>query len=313
MRHEDLMALLAETVPSLVPDADGARAHCWTFAPIPQRRDRATVRVGDRWIEFEASLAVDTDPLRRLRMQSALPSVLEVVCRRGVGTLCAQIPVLAQTAAARDWLRHQTKAVHHGLCQTLGNGSAPSREHVDSGGEFEPIVLAERCTTGGWQATVSRDHEVRVEFTSRSLPRTIVLSAQDGGIRAAVTLQTPVQATQAHCVQRALATFLLGASQSLRGVRSFAVETGDAIEATGFESWLAVPADDGPLLTLLDALSTACELYGREAEALASDEALARQYLALCAPEFAADEIPERPVPHGGPPAPRAAAAFATT
>jgi hypothetical protein len=77
----------------------------------------------------------------------------------------------------------------------------------------------------------------------------------------------------------AAALFLLRASSSLRFARAWASGSVAAPSEAGFECTIRPAAGEAPLVSAIDALGAACDLFGREAEALIESTAVARQYL----------------------------------
>jgi hypothetical protein len=311
MTRDEVITLLAHTVPGLTAAPCGAAEHLWTISPIAGSRASAAVRLSERWISLEAALHEDTalDARRVLRRQSALPGGIKIVRWHEHLGLRAEVPILAETAPARDWLRRELVLAYAGLGTVLRRERCENGACRESdGAEFDPATLVERCTAGGWHGSVAPNGDVRVELASRSAHRLAVLSRYAGVIRAAVTLETGPLAKQGPDTQRALAAFLLRATRSLRWVRAFAAGSDGSVEAVGFECLLAPPNDDQPIAMALDALATACELYGREAEALAESAVLAQHYLAMerdaCAQPPVAhhlvDPVPPDSVPNPG-------------
>jgi hypothetical protein len=287
MKPDEVIAQLAGVIPGLTPSETTGVTPLWKFAPLGDSRVNALLSVEARWIIVEATHPGDryTDATRALRLQSVLPGGIKVMGQRS-GVLRAEIPLLVESTAAQDWLCRHMALVCAGLRSALARSNGAARLPEGDGIEFDPGVLAERCMAGGWRASVRPDGEVRVEFDSRSAHRVVTLTRHGGAIRAAVTFDAGVgPGPQTH---QALALFLLRATRSLRWVRAFATGAGDEPEGAGFECLLAQPGDDQPLIMALDALATACELYGCEAEALAQDAMLAKYYLALD------EEVPAR-------------------
>lgn len=311
MRANDWIALLSEAATGWQCVEAGGAGQVRTIAAAGTGRAEATVRLADRWIGVEAAWPDEPNPQRRLIAQSAMPAGLKLVRAGGATGLRADIPILGDTAAAREWLRRQLAAVLQTLLQLLDGDAGSIATMTRSNSGFAPAVLAEQCTAAGWDAQACGDDCVRVAFDSRGLPRVAILGRRAGGIHAAVRLELGGAERQHAATRLAITSLLSCASRRLRWARSFALVSADDFEA-GFECWLAMPADDRPVLTALDALATACHAFAREAEALAHSEALARQYLAVCAGGLARAEMPVNPVPQGGPPASRAATVFAT-
>jgi hypothetical protein len=283
MRNDDVIALLREVVAGLTETAEGAAQRLWRIAPDGAGFTGATIRLDERWITFSAESAVHgdvaSDPLRILGVQSTLPGNARIVRRCGHLDLRTEMPIPDATAAARDWMRRQVALACAGLGATLRQEGAAWREAEGTG--FDAHAIAQRCSAGGWRASLGRDCEVRVEFMARCVFRVAVLTGHGGAIRVAVTLETGAPASQGPQSRSAVAAFLLRATRSLKWVRAFGTAGDEAPAAIGFECQLAVPADDQPLVLALDAIATACELYGREAEALAGDALLAGRYLGL--------------------------------
>lgn len=287
MKPDRVIAELAEVVPDFSATGLDPATSRWKFGLTGDGRIAACMRIETHWIRIEAAPIGDraADALRTLRQQSALPGGIKVSERRD-GTLRAEIPLLVETATTRDWLRRHTALVVAGLRSAIAVNNGAAQLPIADGIAIDPEVLAERCTAGGWHAHVRPNGEVSVEFDSRAAHRRLTLSQHCGAIRAAVTLDAGVGPDPR--TQQALALFLLRADRSLRWVRAFTAAPADTAETAGFECLLAAPDEDQPLILALDALATACELYGREAEALAQDATLAKHYLALI------EEVPVR-------------------
>jgi hypothetical protein len=265
MKRDDLTAMVAQAM------------------PIRGRRGRVGVSMDSNWISVGATLRRkrESDPVRGLLSQSAWPGGVKLHPRSSGCRLHAQIPNHADTAMAQDWLRRQAGIVYGGLCAALGDAGQAAQTGGNGSRPFDSALLAERCTAGGWRATVHSDSEVRIEFHSRTAHRAISLTHRDDALRAAVNLYLGALAERAPNSHRALATFLLRATHSLQWARAFATGSDSKLESAGFECLLAPTGDDRPLILALDALATACELFGREAEMLAEDAALGAHYLAL--------------------------------
>jgi hypothetical protein len=281
MKPDAVIAMLADVIPGLAPVPAAAANPPLTFARIAGCRAR--VRVGAQWISIESTLPGEQnmDALQAMRMQSALPAGIKLVRRRSGFGLRAEIPLLVETAAGRDWTCRQAAIVYAGLRAALGLKNGVPHSAGEAGLAFDPAVVAEQCASGGWQASVRQDAEVRVEFDSRSAHRVINLTRHDNSIRAAVMLEAGAPSGQGPDTPLAVAAFLLRATRSMRWVRAFVTGAGDTLDAAGFECLLALPGGDQPVVMALDALATACELFGCEAEMLAESPLLARHYAAL--------------------------------
>ena len=271
------------------------------------------MRVGERWLRLEATIPRPADAhasgdrgydafhaaTEELQLQSRLPGGIRVRrCARRF-SLYADVPLLTETPATREWMCRQAALVGRGFdaARRLCDGARPtpapecgadpgcvahrpghlaSRDDERVSGADQ---LAERCNAAGWSAAVRADASVRVEFVSRNVHRAGFLRIQGDEVRAAVALEAGLAADRNRHSREALAIFLARASHSLRGVRAFVSGSGSSIDEAGFECAFTHPADERLLAQALDAISAAADWYGHEAEALALDAALARRYL----------------------------------
>ena len=293
MKSDLLLAMLADA-----NAASGSRRH-------------ADVTIDANWISIESMLAprCETDAVRDLLSHSTWPGGVKWAARQSGSCVRAEIPRHADSATAQAWLRRQVALVNAGFDAALVDAPAAAQTPDDGIVAFDAAMLAERCTAGGWCATIRSDAEVRIEIPARSVHRVASLTPQGDALRIAVDLDTGALAERAPDSHLALALFLRRATNSLQWVRAFAAGSGSTLATTGFECLLAVPGDDRPLIIALDALATACELFGREAEMLAGDAALGSLYLALDRgsaayhpgrPEIPADSVPPVSVPAPG-------------
>ena len=125
---------------------------------------------------------------------------------------------------------------------------------------------------------------MRVNVESRSVPRVVSVERHGQTLRATVALGNGGLAQAGDESLQAAAHFLLRASSSLRFARAWASGSADAPGETGFECWFCPATGDAPLVTAIDALTTACDRFGAEVEALIGSTAVARQYLQTFAP-----------------------------
>ena len=296
MKSDLLMAMLADA-----SAASGNRRH-------------ADVTIDANWISIERILPPrrETDAVVDLLSHSTWPGGVKLAARQSGSCVRAEIPRHADSATAQAWLRRQAALVSAGFDAALGDAPAAAQTPDDGIVAFDAAMLAERCTAGGWCATIRSDAEVRIEIPARSVHRVANLTPQGDALRIAVHLDTGALAERTADSHLALATFLLRATDALQWARAFATGSGSTLATSGFECLLAVPGDDRPLIIALDALATACELFGREAEMLAGDAALGSRYLALdrgiVAYHPGRPEIPAGPVPPVSVPAPGAVA-----
>ncbi len=142
--------------------------------------------------------------------------------------------------------------------------------------------LVHLCTDAGWPCAERVSGHVTVAIDAGSAQyQARIESARNGGLRAVVDLIDSSAYTPAS--RAATGLLLLAASAVVRSVKGVVVandDTRNAGVAAEIEALSGTAVDRA-----LSALTVACRLVGREAQAL-RDESLARQYLAYHTPEL---------------------------
>jgi len=274
MKHADLAVLLRHAVPGI--EANGTRR--WK---LPGLSARAGVRIDAQWATFGCAMPrpAGETPVASLLRQSALRGDVKLVWGRTRMTLRAEVPLHVATPADRAWVASQCREVVRGFSAACGAPDSDDDVDPGSGIDTDPDVLVERCKAAGWQAVAKADGEVRVDIEARSVRRVVGIVREGSTLRVAVALGSGQLPQASADSLRAVALFLVRASSSLRFARAWASGSAVAPSEVGFECTMRPPAGDAPLVSAIDALGTACDLFGREAEALIESTALARQYL----------------------------------
>jgi hypothetical protein len=147
--------------------------------------------------------------------------------------------------------------------------------------ETPPLDLASLLEEAGWPCLNRSDHsfQVDLEVKDRLLYQASV-ERLPAGIRLWVCLvccerDAPLP------VRLALSALLLRTGGSVRMARGSVRQTQQGL-ATGFDVLLPGTCGAAELAHGLSALSVACDLFGREVEALAQDAVLAERYLSMC-------------------------------
>jgi hypothetical protein len=149
---------------------------------------------------------------------------------------------------------------------------------------LDPARLAQLCMAAGWPATVRESGLATVELDAGHARYHARLEAAGvGGLRAIVDLCDVSDCSAAS--RSAIEALLLATSVAVRQVRQVrqASVTPDEAEWAGLTTMCADAVAPEALDRALSALTVACRLAGREAQAL-RHEAIALEYLAWRAP-----------------------------
>lgn len=274
--------LLADNLPAMTragprgPTRNTQRA--FTFQSVPGVRGRCVVE--GEWItlRIEAARTALGDGLDRLIEQSSLPFGIKMdsAAKPHRAIYYAALPALIGTAAERDWLKTEIADALDAL-RAIGAGKPlPISVRPSAAGLDE---LVERLRGLGVAASVNSTGEVRVKVQARALPRAIVVTSSDARLHARVTIATVDLGIVGAQLRAALGCFLSRANTAMRFARAAIHVDAGAAATLGFECRLAASTADGPIACALDALSTACEHFGNELEALIACPSLAQLYL----------------------------------
>ena len=234
MTNVDLAALLR----ACLSDIASLGAGLWSFALAPHLKKRARVELSPRWLSFRCAMpgVADEPPFAAILRQSAWRSGVKFVRLRSRILLHAEVPLLVQTAADRDWMSCQISEVVHGLRAANPDSQQLPTAEADNSGNTDPELLADRCRAAGWHAVVKPDGKINVDIQSRSVRRVVSIVPQAATLRAFVTLgEGEFAQASGECIAAA-AHFLRRASSSLCVARAWAAGGAAAPSAAGFRS-----------------------------------------------------------------------------
>jgi hypothetical protein len=144
--------------------------------------------------------------------------------------------------------------------------------------------LVTLCGDAGWSAIARTAGHVQVALDTRTTTFQATLSfEEDSRLRAVVPLTE--SAVVSGAAQDAVALLLLDTGAQLRTVKGLAMRQGDVEWAGLAVAGERLPAGPAAIDRALAALSVACDIVGREIQAL-QDPQLARDYLALRHPNL---------------------------
>jgi hypothetical protein len=274
----DFVALLKAALPDLAPSGGS-----WTFPLDPGGSEHVAIEILPHWVCFEFALLRRFDqppsPMTGLLRQSAWPGNVKLFAKSARLALRAEVPLIVETAADRIWVTRQLSEAATGLRLAAAERPSETPADADSGWDTAPELLADRCRAAGWQAVVKTNGDIHVDIEPRSVRRVVSIVRQKAGLRARVSLGNGELALASTESLSALAHFLLRATSSLRFARAWVSGVPASLSEAGFECTISACAGDSPLVMTIDALTTACDLFGCEAEALIENAALARRYL----------------------------------
>lgn len=265
----------------------------WTLAPAPPQGTEVHVDIAGAWARLQCvaptakpggdgPAAAGTLPtLCTLAAQSSWPGGVKRIESGPAATLRCDVPLVADTAAGREWIARQLRLCFDGLVCVAGIGAPETAAAGDESTAVadDPQWLAYACTAAGRDAAVKADGTVRIDVALPGVGRTVVLAPRAGALRASLVLASPGPAAAHPACRDAAALLLTRACAALRWARVFAEQDGDRLAGAGFECLIATPAEEGALLHAVDTLVAAADLFGREAELLLADVHVASRYL----------------------------------
>lgn len=279
-----LRSALAPLVPSRLNGTNGP----WALATGPALGGTPGITVDGQWVGLHRVVPDAEGPpaLDALAAQADWPGGAKQVGWQPA-MLRADIPLLVDTAAGRDWVLRQLRAAGAGVLGMLGlpgaeAGKLPSDGHERQAPALDPELIAQACLAAGWSAAARPDGSVHLDLQLRAAHRVIVLCTRGSDLRVSVTLASDGVNGAPPACRAAAADFLLRCAAALRWARPFVgldvgLEAGQAA-SVGFECLVAAPCEDRALLLAVDTLVAACQHYGRELELLLERPDIAALY-----------------------------------
>lgn len=279
MDPTDIEGLLAAAIAPPAPLRPNGRRGPWQLPMRSGDVPSVGLALEGNW----ASLHLNTKHLRPpaaldlLLTQAAWPGGVKHV---DGPALRADVPLLVQTAAGRDWVVRQLRASLAGMRVAARQAGSPAASPRESAVPADPELIVLACAAGGWHAEAKPDGTVCIDLQIRGAHRAVLLRAADAAIRVSVDLAAGAVARAIEPCRAAAGAFLLRASAALRWARAFASHENGQLDRTGFECCVAAPHDQQALLLAVDAVIAGCELFGREAEVLLEHPDIAVRYSA---------------------------------
>jgi hypothetical protein len=277
--------------------ANGPRRN-WQFVPENGAKVDVRARLVDPWFELTASAPTTPLPLSRawslLHHNAVLSGAVRMALAPDAGEAHVRGEICMEDDGPTDLdtrirtLCDDAQAAFHGLhdCAQLGrtDPDADPPAVADTAAADRPRDghrLVQFCTEAGWPF-VERAAG-RVEVCIECGP--VVYQAQleltpDGALCAVADLVDASALTST--TRAATALLLLNTSALVRSVKAVAVRR-DGVDRAGLAAACERPRSGADLDRALSALTVACSLAGREAQAL-RHEPLAREYLAWHVP-----------------------------
>jgi hypothetical protein len=241
--------------------------------------DSPGVALTDDWLSIARSIDAaggrDRDAWSELVVHTARAgNAALVLCPRDE-TICLRADVPLDDGSDGNL----TRRVHEACAAVQGDVSPVSRDDDRRQPPNDEVrrSLADHLDEIGWPALDRTDGSIAVELEVPGGYFQAAVAAAGAGVSFVATLVT-TEELPSQPARTALAYLLLRAAGAVRLVRPFARVSVDGA-AAGLEiAWSGVPTA-AEVAHSLRALSVACALCGREAEALQRDDDLARRYL----------------------------------
>ncbi len=252
------------------------------------------LRVADEahWLELDASVLHDPSCVEAapalLERGARLEGLARIVLAGGAGLprVRADLPLDLDDAALAPLLRATVIGLASG--RMIGDGTLPSPTEALATTACSLEELERFCVDAGFAVSTRRETLLAVDLGLDDGAASDRVACEPRGVRAWLEIDALRSAPSPVCA-RALATFLLAASDGVRMVRPFATH---ALAVAGFEARLG-PAPCARLVAhALAALRVAAALAAREAAVLARDPEIATTFLALREDQPARDVAP---------------------
>lgn len=260
----------------------------WRFSLVNGAVVPARARVASGWLELTTALSgaarLDSDPLSWLRLNARFGGSVRAACALGAPDLHLRTDLHIEEETS---LFDRVGSACEQVCEALhllqpGAAEMPAtpqagrdddrRDSSSVAGDIERL-----CAEAGWPCTIRAASDMRIDIETRAGVFGARLESASGRADH-VIVELGDLSGQSKTSQRAVGVFLLALSSTVRAVKGAVLER-DGVEVAALASPL-----EGPTVQALDralsALAVACQLSGREVQAL-RDERLASDYLAL--------------------------------
>lgn len=290
-RSSERELTIARALGALTPDLVAAAFGDWRFVLENGAKVGVRARMADQWFELTAS-ATAAVPLglsqtwSTLRYNAGLTGAVRVALAPGAVEAHLRGEIFAEDDEHLDTrvsaLCEDARASFHALHDRTHLGrSGPAADPTARAEPRDGHRLVQLCAEAGWPYAERASGRVEIPIECGPAFYQAHLELTDEGALSAVTDLVDAS-TLTSDSRAATALLLLRASATVRSVKGVVVRR-DGVERAGLAAACERPRSGADLDRALAALAVACGLAGREAQAL-RHEALAREYLAWCAP-----------------------------
>ncbi len=257
---------------------------------LPKRK--GTARIDERWLvlEFPLRRGRKLAPFALLEHNAGLMgNVKHVMLGDASIRLRADVPVRGVPIRGTLGIATPIREAVAALAHAVGGGAllplAPTVCEPSSVASQDPVEradLARLCGESGWPYEQRSNGSVSVELevSGRAFYQAVVSHQPSDRIRLAVDLVRGGEIAGADQHKLAVAVLLLSVNGLVRMARAVIRQTDQRFSA-GFEVSLSSRPSLAAFVHALSALSIACDMCGREVEALMDDAALARSFLEI--------------------------------
>ncbi len=260
----------------------------WRFSLVNGAVRPVGARVADGWLELTTvvpeAARMEQAPLSCLRLNARFGGSVRAARARGDAAFHIRTDVnLDEATGLAGRIGSACEQVHDAL-HLLQPGASDMLPWPQAEGESQPIGpdsiagdIERLCAEAGWPCTATAASELRLDIETRAGVFGARIEPAGGGAER-VVVELADMAAQSATSQRAVAMFLLALSSAVRAVK------GVVLEREGGDVFALASPIEAPTVQALDrslsALAVACQISGREVQAL-RDERLADAYLAL--------------------------------
>ena len=269
-------SLLARAFPESPREQQNGAPGRWSLC-TPQGIE-ITSRCDGDWATLERP-APRVDEAQDLARQSVWPATLKCLEAKPSPLLHAEIPLLADTAAERDWSVRQLQVARADLLATVPRASLIHEASEPEGRTASLDDVVSILSGTGWTTNGRSDGTYRVDMQVRGTPRSLLLRPEATGVHIESALDTGLALHASELCRDAASVLLTHANAMLRWARGFVREDHGTLRAAGFELFVAAPVHASALILAVDTLAAACEAFAEEVELLLEHSSLAALYL----------------------------------
>jgi len=290
--RSDRSRVVENALCAVAPDLVSVACNDWRFVASNGAKIGVRARIVDDWFELTASTA-DASPIAparawpMLQFNAGIDGPTRLALTPGACTTHLRADLFIEDGADLSHVEMRVGQVLADL-QSRFHDFHQAEDScelewppVDAAPPPDATRLVQICTEAGWPCSERASGHVAVAIDAGSAPyQASIERTRSGGLRAVVDLFNSSANTPSS--RAATGLLLLGASAVVRSVKGVVITSDDARNA-GVAAEIEDPLSGTAVDRALSALTVACRLVGREAQAL-RDDSLARLYLAYRTP-----------------------------